>query len=606
MTPSTHLHESKLQGSLEAEDGDGMPKSEKIRECGRFDFKDGFKYSGEVDGEEMMAHGHGVLIGPSGTYAGVWSQGMQTVGVYTWYVGAKYEGTWEKGKRHGYGVERRARWVYEGEWKDDKKTGYGVLRSHRGATFEGTWLESTQDGYGVETYADGGFYIGQWYRGMRQGYGVRVVNPKITPRDMLNVISTLAQAQHGLGVQDKKSVWNIKNFPLQNNTEDAGVPQIRVSVDHDDHEEDDRFESEKPEKQRIQNNGTKHPPPMEVYRGEWKNDKRSGYGVLETCTGMKYEGEWLNNFRSGYGVLNHKDGRQESGKWKQNRRQFVKKHCWSSTVKSFSVEVQRAMQAATHAGKEAERKSLTALQRIEGARREGESARLALEQARQHCKLAKQKAKSAAQKPLRRKGVRRGFRFCSDDSNSNDSDSRSRIPSNSSVSADESPEDLPEVKPKKTHPDNLSRITEQNSFDHSDYHSGPEDGDQENNLPHIIPEMEHRTEAASIKLPAIDESSECGSARSYSSFVYRNVEKSICGAAKTPVLISPLARNIVQLREVKMSRSGAGTPCRPGSTTSSVASSCPSRPLHSKSHQALLGLSPNETAQLERMDSVEI
>ena len=30
------------------EDGDGMPKSEKIRECGRFDFKDGFKYSGEV------------------------------------------------------------------------------------------------------------------------------------------------------------------------------------------------------------------------------------------------------------------------------------------------------------------------------------------------------------------------------------------------------------------------------------------------------------------------------------------------------------------------------------------------------------------------------
>ena len=66
------------------------------------------------------------------------------------------QGTWEKGKRHGYGVERRARWVYEGEWKDDKKTGYGVLRSHRGATYEGTWLEGTQDGYGVETYADGG------------------------------------------------------------------------------------------------------------------------------------------------------------------------------------------------------------------------------------------------------------------------------------------------------------------------------------------------------------------------------------------------------------------------------------------------------------------
>ena len=71
-----------------------------------------------------------------------------------------------------------------------------------------------------------GFYIGQWYRGMRQGYGVRVVNPKITPRDMLNIISTLAHAQHGLGVQDKKSVWNIANFPLQNSSDEAGVPQV--------------------------------------------------------------------------------------------------------------------------------------------------------------------------------------------------------------------------------------------------------------------------------------------------------------------------------------------------------------------------------------------
>ena len=262
------------------------------------------------------------------------------------------------------------------------------------------------------------------------------------------------------------------------------------------------------------------------------------------------------------------------------------------------------MQAATHAGKEAERKSLTALQRIEGARREGESARLALEQARQHCKLAKQKAKSAAQKPLRRKAVKRGLRFCSDDSNSNDSDDRSRMNSNSSMS-DDSPEDIPEIHCKKNNLDNLSRITEQNSFDHSDYHSGPEDAESENNIPHIVAEEEPRTEAAALKLPAIDESSECCSSRSYSSFVYRNVEKSICGAAKTPVLISPLARNIVQLRDVRMSRSGSATPCRPGSTASSIASSCPSRPLHSKSHHALLQMTRHEN-QLDRMDDVDI
>ena len=127
----------------------------------------------------------------------------------------------------------------------------------------------------------------------------------------------------------------------------------------------------------------------------------------------------------------------------------------------------------------------------------------------------------------------------------------------------------------------------------------------ESDLPHIVPQQEPKVESAGLArpLPAIDESSECGSGRSYSSFVYRNVEKSICGAAKTPVLISPLARNIVQLREVRMSRSGAGTP-RPGSATSSVASSCPSRPAHTKSHHALL--TDNNELTLDRMDSVEI
>ena len=83
----------------------------------------------------------------------------------------------------------------------------------------------SQDGYGVETYADGGFYIGQWYRGMRQGYGVRVVNPRISSREVLSIISNLAQSQHGLGAQDKKCVWAINNFP-EHGSEPGHVPQV--------------------------------------------------------------------------------------------------------------------------------------------------------------------------------------------------------------------------------------------------------------------------------------------------------------------------------------------------------------------------------------------
>jgi hypothetical protein len=36
--------------------------------------------------------------------------------------------------------------------------------------------------------------------------------------------------------------------------------------------------------------------------GEWKNDKRAGFGISERSDGLKYEGEWFNNKKYGYGV----------------------------------------------------------------------------------------------------------------------------------------------------------------------------------------------------------------------------------------------------------------------------------------------------------------
>lgn len=56
----------------------------------------------------------------------------------------------------------------------------------------------------------------------------------------------------------------------------------------------------------------------ETYMGEWKNDKRSGFGISERSDGLKYEGEWYNNKKYGYGVTNFKDGTKEEGKYKNN------------------------------------------------------------------------------------------------------------------------------------------------------------------------------------------------------------------------------------------------------------------------------------------------
>jgi junctophilin len=47
----------------------------------------------------------------------------------------------------------------------------------------------------------------------------------------------------------------------------------------------------------------------EAYRGEWKNDKRSGFGVCDRSDGLKYEGEWFNNKKYGYGATTFKTGK---------------------------------------------------------------------------------------------------------------------------------------------------------------------------------------------------------------------------------------------------------------------------------------------------------
>uniref|UniRef100_A0A674IBH0 Junctophilin 1 n=1 Tax=Terrapene triunguis TaxID=2587831 RepID=A0A674IBH0_9SAUR len=56
--------------------------------------------------------------------------------------------------------------------------------------------------------------------------------------------------------------------------------------------------------------------------GEWKNDKRSGFGVSERSSGLKYEGEWLDNVRHGYGCTTLPDGKKEEGKYRQNMHQI--------------------------------------------------------------------------------------------------------------------------------------------------------------------------------------------------------------------------------------------------------------------------------------------
>jgi len=51
---------------------------------------------------------------------------------------------------------------------------------------------------------------------------------------------------------------------------------------------------------------------VERYCGEWKGDRRTGYGIAERSDGLRYEGEWASNRKHGYGVTTLQDGTANS------------------------------------------------------------------------------------------------------------------------------------------------------------------------------------------------------------------------------------------------------------------------------------------------------
>ncbi|KAL2085220.1 hypothetical protein ACEWY4_018540 [Coilia grayii] len=333
---------------------------------GRFDFDDGGTYCGGW--EDGKAHGHGICTGPKGQgeYAGSWSHGFEVVGVYTWPSGNTYQGYWSQGKRHGLGVETKGKWLYRGEWSHGFKGRYGVRQSHSTpARYDGTWSNGLQDGYGIETYGDGGTYQGQWMGGMRHGYGVRQSVPygmaTVIHSPLRTSLASLRSVQSNGALHPDPSgaetpVGTRGGFVLNFHSDSeaaaaagkkkglfrrgslfGSLRQLRKSDSRTSiSSKRSSARSDATTMSRISSSdgnstisygeaegeavGEDHvdATTTESYMGEWKNDKRCGFGVSERSNGMKYEGEWLNNRRHGYGATVFPDGTKEEGKYKNN------------------------------------------------------------------------------------------------------------------------------------------------------------------------------------------------------------------------------------------------------------------------------------------------
>jgi hypothetical protein len=59
------------------------------------------------------------------------------------------------------------------------------------------------------------------------------------------------------------------------------------------------------------------------YEGQFRNDKMNGRGTLYYPDGSEYDGNWLDNTMNGHGVYYFADGGRYVGEWKDGKKQGV-------------------------------------------------------------------------------------------------------------------------------------------------------------------------------------------------------------------------------------------------------------------------------------------
>jgi hypothetical protein len=116
----------------------------------------------------------GAAQGCSGEYSPSWSN---CVGNFETPEGNRYEGYFQQGRPHGYGVfffltEGPTQGdVYSGQWENGKMTGIGTYFFAYGALYSGQYRNGLYHGLGLFYYPNGDLYRGMFQKGIPHGQG---------------------------------------------------------------------------------------------------------------------------------------------------------------------------------------------------------------------------------------------------------------------------------------------------------------------------------------------------------------------------------------------------------------------------------------------------
>jgi len=359
-------------------------------------------------------HGLGVETRGRWLYRGEWTQGFKgRYGVRQASISnAKYEGTWANGLQDGYGSETYAdTGTYQGQWLRGLRHGYGVRTSapfglassnklaenRMGNSSASLNQDSGIDATIPEAGGSGASAVGSVAGGPRKtdeirgGFVLRAKSDEQPSRRRSLVERTgMKTFVQGLKLKKQRSTGDITSKGVQSirstgsttswMSSESGYPTGAGSVvsqgsDASFAGEDEQLDASV----------------TETYMGEWKNDKRSGFGISERSDGLKYEGEWFNNRKYGYGITTHR-GQIEEGKYKNNVlvTSTNKRHMFLIRSAKFRERIDSALNAAQRASKIALQKADIAISRTATARGKAEQSDIASMHARDDAQMAKE------------------------------------------------------------------------------------------------------------------------------------------------------------------------------------------------------------------------
>lgn len=239
----------------------------------------------------------------------------------------------------------------------------------------------------THTHTLKGYYRGQYKKGVRHGYGTRssASYEKREGQSPLpkNFSDPKISSLHSFS-KHQSSVSSLKSPPHSTPSSVAQQSDGTSTPDRKDKATSFAVNASQASKQDLN---------AQIYSGEWKEDKRHGYGVLKVLGLYTYYGEWNQNARTGYGVLSYESGRKEEGLWQNGKLiEVFKRKKISFKTSQLETKINQAHTNAIQAADVARNKAMLSESRASTAIAKSRVAQKSAQQAVTSAQYAKNRA----------------------------------------------------------------------------------------------------------------------------------------------------------------------------------------------------------------------